>query len=354
MKATAPAWMNDTYLGAPLDRHFQPIPGGGTTLFPGAPIQRTTSSDFRHDRSVIDDSFSFDAHVSAWGSLIGVEAGAASTSNYRFASDRAYDVHSVSSVDVRAKMLPPPPGAVWYAERIYWGHAYEAVVYGDAHAFNASVAADFKVFHGKVTEFAESRSLQSLLTGKLGAGAKKPGEIFATTPEELRPFFDETKVADVPDPVFVEYRSIPGSALPPRTTVDFVHPYQVEVRFRTIRVAYQVNAFKAHWYAKAFCFVNGKEQHLQNPIVTNGQEVTDGTILTVGSVMQFAVSPGDAIECGLDGTFSGMSRSGVIAKGTMPRVPITAAGTFQGSFPGSSGETVYTVDYDIVVTPPAP
>lgn len=86
--------------------------------------------------------------------------------------------------------------------------------------------------------------------------------------------------------------------------------------------------------------------------VVSGEKVTDGVTLTSSWLAQLSVPPGGRVECGLDGSFSGMARSGVIAPGVMsPPIQITHPGQMTGSFQGSNAETGYTVDYVVTVQP---
>jgi hypothetical protein len=345
--APAPSWMRPEMLGTPLDAHFQTVQSGGTSIFPGAPITGWQADDFHHGKLEVDDSMSFDANLSAWTTLVGIKAGMGTANDYRFASYRAWDVHFISAVDDRYPHAAPPPGAVWYPARIYWGHSYEQVCFGDAHTFTSSVAAKFKVLDGDVDNFARSNDLQCQLSGR-GLTPTKPGAIFAGSDQDVRRYYtDSGPIA----PVFVEYRLIPGIAPPPAGMINWLAPYTVTVRFNAIRVGYQVNWFRASWNAQGFCLVNGQPVGPPTPAV-NGDKVTDGTQLSVNWVAPLSVAPGDKIACGLQGTFSGMARAGQIARGVMQDTVIRGPGSFSGAFDGSNADTRYTVQYTVSVSPP--
>jgi hypothetical protein len=341
--------MMPEYLGTPLDANFQPIPGGGTTVFPGAPILGMQSDDFRHERIEIDDSVSFNANVSVWAPVISLQAGVGRATDYRFAAYRAYDVHFVSLVDDRYPHSAPPPGAVWYPARIYWGHSYEQVCYGDSRTFNASVAASFKILEGDLGSFASSNHLQCKLLGR-GLTPSRPNAIYAGSPEQARRYYTDTGPVA---PVFVEYRLIPGVLPPAPSAVQWLAPYPVTVRFNAIHVAYQTNWLKARWIAQGFCLVNGQEAGVPSMAV-NGDEVTDDTQLTANWVARLMVAPGDRIACGLEGAFQGAWKSGQIARGMTPDIPITGPAALSGSFTGSNADTRYSVQYTVTVEPPAP
>jgi hypothetical protein len=346
--APAPSWLSVPYLGAPLDARFQPIQGGGTTVFPRAPVLSMPHRHFRHEKVTIEDSTSFAANISGWGAVIGAEAEMSSGIDQRFASYRAYDITSISALDDRYPASTPPPGAVWYPARIYWGHSYEVVVFGHKRSFTTKVAAQFRVLEASVETFANTNNLQVRMTGR-GLSPSQPGAIYAGTPEDVRSKYTD---AGPPAPIFVEYRLIPGAVAPSGAAVEWLVPRDVEIRFDTIDMQYQINWFAAHWYAEGFCVVNGGEKMIDAGPVTTGQLVNNGTRLTLGWIATLNAFPGDVVQCGLKGRYDGIARGGAIATSVMPPVTIADGGSWAGAFYGSSEDTKYTVNYQITVREP--
>lgn len=345
--APAPAWMFANYLGAPLDAHFQPIQGQGTTLFPDAPIVELKVDDFRHEKIEIRDMTSFDANISAWGPSIGLSAGVGTANDYRFAAYHAYDVHVVQVVDDRYPMAAPPPGAVWYAARLYWGHSYEELCFGDKNHFTTEVAAKIEFVSGGVSSIATSSGVKCKLAGR---GLKaKPGGIYAGSPAEVRASYIEDGTQS--SPVFVEYRMIPGVVPPPNAAIAWVAPFHVEVRYTEVDIGYQSNWWDVNYYATGSCTLNG-EPIMATPQVLNGGTGTTNTKITTAWIASMSATAGDKVSCGLHGHFIGTIRSGSMPDGAMsPPFEVAGPGVFPGEFHGSNSDTRYTVRYIVTVSP---
>jgi hypothetical protein len=338
--------MRPELLGTPLDAHFQTIPGGGGSIFPGAPITGWQFDDFHHGKVEIDDSTSFDASISAWAAVVGVQAGLGTSNDYRFASYRAWDVHFMSAVDDRYGHPSAPPGAVWYPARIYWGHAYEQVCFGASRSFTSSVAAKFKIFEGDVKSFAGANNLQCQLNGR-GLAPTQPGAIFSGSDQEVRHnYTDGGPVAAI----FVDYRLIPGVSPPAPGTIGWLTPLSVEVRFNAIHIDFQTNAWRVSYNAQGFCKLDGQDvPGTMQPAIT-GDEGTTGDSLSTAWAATLQASPGQRLSCGLMGSFRGTWKSGSLPTGTMqPDLAISGPGTFSGTFPGSNGDSRYTVSYTVTV-----
>jgi hypothetical protein len=340
--------MRPEMLGTPLDVHFQTIQSAGGSIFPNAPITGMQADDFKHEMVEVNDTTSFDANISAWGSAFGVQAGMGNTSDYRFASYRAYDVHFVSVVDDRFPHAMAPPGAYWYPARIYWGHSYEVVCSGNSHTFTTNVAAKFKILEGGINSLDGQSGINCKLTGR-GLQPKKSGAIFAGTDQQVRASYDE--IGAPPAPVFVEYRLIPGITPPAPGAIPWLTPYTVEVQYKSVFINYQTNMFRVHYGAQGFCKINGQQQAGTIAQAINGDEGTTGTQLSSNYSATFTAAPGDRISCGLQGSFSGMAKSGPIPTAGMPDFTLANPGTYTGSFPGTNADTQYTVNYTVIVRP---
>ena len=333
-------------LGTPLDAHFQTIQSGGTTIFPGAPITGLQADDFKHEKIEIHDTTTFDANVSAWGGAFGMRAGMGSSSESRFASYRAYDVHFVSVVDDRYPHSSPPPYAVWYPARIYWGHSYEVVCSGNAYTTSANLEAKIKIFSGNFSASDGQDGINCKLTGR-GLQPKKRGAIFAASDGEVRASYDDFGAP--PSPVFVEYRLIPGISPPPPGTINWLSQLSVEVRYDSIHIDSQSNLLSVAYHAQGFCKLDGQNVPGSLMPAVNGDSGKGGTNLSTSWAASFQASPGQKISCGLQGNFHGAWHSGSMPTASMADFAITAAGTFPGSFHGSNGDTQYTVNYTVSV-----
>jgi hypothetical protein len=364
--ASSPPWMVPAMLGTPLDSHFQPLQSAGSTLFPGAPVTTMRVDDFEHDYSRISDTSNLDANLSAWGGVLGIRGGMGTSSAYRFAVYRAYDVQSVTSVDDRYPHRQPPPGAVWYPVRIYWGHSYEVTCYGDARRFTTSLAAKLMLAKGGVSAMNGHDGVQCRLTGR-GLEPKKAGAIFAGSPQEVRAAYDDV---GPPSPIYVEYRAIPGATPPPPGQITWLSPYAVEVRFNSVHIDLQRNFFRVQYYATGSCTVDGQQQAPApagivapapapgqrmpappppaRPVLSGDRGKTGDTLTTTWTADLSAVR-GDRVACGLQGRFQGVAKSGPIPGASMPDTPITGPGTFSGAFHGANSDTRYTVNYTVTV-----
>lgn len=117
--ASAPRGIDESSLGAPVDSRFRPLQGEiGESLFPDAKVHRVKERYVAEDAILMRDTLSLDANLAAW-TLADASIGDAEQT--RFATYRAYEVVSVSTIDDRTEMDNVPPEAAFYISKIYWG-----------------------------------------------------------------------------------------------------------------------------------------------------------------------------------------------------------------------------------------
>jgi len=331
--AAAPIGMPEADLGVPRDAHFRAFQGlAGRSLFVGAAVARVPVNQFAYDSLVVDNDLTLEANLSAW-KMISASVGSGDES--RYAAYRAYRVAWISTLDDRTAIAAAPPGATYYAARIFFGHSFEAVVTGAARRFHAGVAADFASIGGSVKMFAKSRRLgyQVTGTGLAPVSTFSNDPIFARNVDDVAKSY--TTSGTPPTAIFVEYRTIPGVVPPAAARVKWLEPLQVTVRYRNLYVIKDGSAGTTMWSAQAFCDVDGEPADLVNPVVLDAVRVVNGKNHVLGWNGTFRAAPGSTVTCGLRGKFwdtwtamqsiaEGRSESFVVQPGTR-ELPISAS-----------------------------
>jgi hypothetical protein len=201
---TAPEGMTAADLGRPFDASFQPLAGSGP-LF--KPKPRESYPVFRHSVALVEDQVTLAATMRSWG--LTSDAGR----SRRFASYRAEQITDIQSVD---DMVPPqaaPSTAMYYLAKVYYGRSYEVRLSGDEGQFTSNLAGTFLSgkLDGGMKGFAEKNRLEFTAVGR-GLRPKSGAAIYAKDPSEIEANY--TVEGSTTVPVEVEYRLIPGHALP--------------------------------------------------------------------------------------------------------------------------------------------
>ena len=343
--ATAPKGINDDFLGAPVDVHFRPLQGEiGRTLFPAARIFRQQQSYVAHDVITVRDESSLDANMAAWSLF---DASLKVDSDARFGTYRAFQVVGTSVIDDTVDINDPPPEAAFYVSKVLWGYSYEAVFEGNRHDFSAGVGAHFVTVQGDIGTFAANHRLKLHFTG-VGLRPRSPQSLFAHGQQEIMAAYDTD---GPPSPIFVEYRPLPGRALPPNAAIPFETTLDVAVEFIDLRILEDGSAGTTPWSISARCAVRGtSEGPSLVELLPPNTRVDEGGIYTLNQTIDLVATQGDWVECTSDGTFSDTFTHGTVAPGRSP--PVLVTGPTIGPIPISivgSGETAYTVDARIEV-----
>lgn len=205
VRASADAALSEAQLGAPYDLRFLPVQGpDGATLFPQSrPPARVAVNRMEHQFDFVESEEGFAANASAWG-YGGFSADL--VSNNRFATYRAMQIDYVVQLDDTSPVRQPPPSAVYYPWRIYYGRMYEVLFQGDARAFHAGVKANLAVANVDASTFAADNRLSVKVWGR-GLEPRTNRAIFARTPNEIESQYKQTSN---PVPIYAEFRQIPG------------------------------------------------------------------------------------------------------------------------------------------------
>jgi len=223
----APEGMTAGDLGRVFDAAFQPLAGNGA-LFKPKPAEDYPV--FRHSVALVEDRITLAATARSWG--LNSDASRAR----RFASYRAEQVAEIHAVDDMTPPRPAPATAMYYLAKVYYGRSFEVRLSGDEKQFNAGLAGTFLSgkFEGDLKSFAGKNRLEFTAIGR-GLKPRSDAAIFAKQPSEIEANY--TVDGSVAVPVAVEYRLIPGRALP---TVDPI-PWRKPVRYRV-----ELSAIEAH------------------------------------------------------------------------------------------------------------
>jgi len=286
---------------------------------------------------------SLEANLSAWQT---VDASLRYSSDRRFATYRAFQVRSISSLDDRSDFDEAPEGAAFYISRIYWGYSYEAIFDGDRRRLNAAVGASLSIVSGQVSSFADGSRLRSTFSG-IGLRPKSGSALFARAEDEVMSAYDTD---GAPAPVFVDYRAIPGR--PPGSNVGIaLDPgYRVTIRFRSLYVVEDGTWFSTPWNLKARCFTAVDGPSAEAALVSTGR-VDARSTHTLDATLVVNAAVGETIECTTEGTFTDYLSSGPLASGRSNLIVMTEKG---GNFPlaiSASGKTAYQVNADVEVAP---
>jgi len=215
---TAPEGMTAADLGRVFDATFQPLAGSGA-LFKAKPAEEYPV--FRHSVTLVEDRITLAATVRSWG--LNSDAGR----NRRFASYRAEQLTDIHAVD---DMTPPrtaPATAMYYLAKVYYGRSFEVRLSGEEKQFHSGLAGTFLSgkLEGDLKTFAEKNRLEFTAVGR-GLKPKSGAALYAKQPSEIEANY--TVDGSITVPVAVEYRLIPGRALP---TVDPI-TWRKQTRYR--------------------------------------------------------------------------------------------------------------------------
>jgi hypothetical protein len=224
---TAPEGLTAADLGRVFDSAFQPM-AGSAALFKAKAAEEYPV--FRHSVSLVEDRITLAATVRSWG--LNSDAGR----SRRFASYRAEQLTDIHAVD---DMTPPraaPATAMYYLAKVYYGRSFEVRLSGEEKQFHSGLAGTFLSgkFEGDLKTFAEKNRLEFTAVGR-GLKPKSGAAIYAKQPSEIEANY--TVDGSITVPVAVEYRLIPGRALP---TVDPI-AWRKQARYRV-----ELSAVEAH------------------------------------------------------------------------------------------------------------
>jgi len=336
IKATAPTGTYSEQLGLPFDREFNQIPTG--TLFPDAPTpRRVPAAGFKHELVTVDTQQQLAANAKGWGV---VQASSKLARESRFASYRAYQLSQVEILDDSSTMRDPPPQAIYYAWKIYYGRSYEAVVSGNARSFTASVRATFLAFDGGISGFTKEHSL-SLQAAGIGLQPRSGEAIFAKTPRDIETLYQA--VGDVM-PVFIEYRKIPSRATPD-VVIKWVTPRSIDLSFGSLHVIKDGTAGTTPWQLQVSCKQNASDILKDEPVLDEVR-VSDGSDNSLTWSHLFEVVDGDRISCETSGTF----HDHITTPQGLPggRMGFTVGANFAraGTLEASSANAEYSISWD--------
>jgi hypothetical protein len=247
-------------------------------------------NEFRHERTVIDNSEELHANASAWGI---VSANGSLDYSQRYASFRAYHLSRVNEIDETAEMESVPYGAVYYLWRVYLGHAYEEVLSGDANRFTSGARAVFPLVSGEISGFARNQNLQSRFLGR-GMMPTNGRALFANSSSDIQSAY---AMAGPEVPIFVEYRQLPNT-IADRTVVQWLQPLHARVRYTRVQIDNDGSWGSTIWSIDAWCDVNGQRIPLQNSIVKREERVNGGESYPLTWEADLLVAQGDRFRCG--------------------------------------------------------
>jgi len=357
LRAAAPLGINDAHLGQPSDAHFEPIAGEqGKSLFPEGKVRTTALNSMDHKFEAIETTRGFDANVNVSYAGFGVGASGGSATTKRYATYSASQVADVHEIDEATTFRAAPPGATWYLARIFYGHQYAVVFSGEQTKMNAGVKASFLgIVGGGVRKFGADNGIEFNAIGR-GMTPTAGEAIFAKTPEEIQKAY----VSDGPSvPIFVEYRSIPRTCVPPDQQIKWLAPRRVRVTFDSIDV---YSDGGDSWTMEAKCTINDKEVVLEKPQIWDKQKLADdcksGTPGPAGNTtycpynLYFATGlsamDGDIINCGIQGR-RGNGKAIPYSQFTY-RLNDTSPATFKGEFAEAKDGIEYRVHYGLEIS----
>jgi hypothetical protein len=224
---TAPDGITAADLGRVFDGAFQPLAGSGPLFKSKAP---EGYPEFRHSVALVQDRVTLAATVRSWG----LTSDAARTR--RFASYRAEQVTEIRAVDDMAAPRSAPPNATYYLAKVFYGRSFEVRLSGDEKHFNADLAGTFLSgkLEGGLKSFAEKNRLEFTAVGR-GLRPKSGSAIYAKQPSDIEENYTAHGTTIVP--IAVEYRLIPGRALPAADAI---------VWHKLARYRLELSALEAH------------------------------------------------------------------------------------------------------------
>jgi hypothetical protein len=298
VNATATPGIGDQQLGTPYDARFLPLQGEQAgSLFPDSgPPRRRPLNQMQHEYVLVENEESLAANFSGWGFL---NADASARSEWRHASYRAMQISDVVEVNDATEMRDLPPGSVYYLSRIYLGHGYEMVLSGKARDFHAGVRAKLLSFGGGIEGFAKEHHLTTKAVGR-GLQPRSGEAIFAKTPDEI----EKAYIANGPPvPIVMEFRQIPN-ARGLAGVIPWPEPIHVEVRLGDLIVDDDGTWGATPWTLNIGCEADGNPLPIANPLVWNG-DTNKGGRYPVNRTWPLDLLPGDRLDCGVGGGYSG-------------------------------------------------
>lgn len=309
IRAVAPIGISRDHLGRPVDESFELLEGAdGASLFPRAEIARNAVDSVEHRTHFVENSRSLSASASYFGIGGSVEV----QRSRRYAVYSALEIEDVSEIDDTGEMAPAPDAAKFYLWRIHYGHSFEAMVSGETNSFHTGVRARFGVASGEIATFAETESLEAIISGR-GLEPVDGGALFARTEDEIERSYRTSGEAV---PISVEYRSIPTACLGEPEEYAWIDPVIVDVRYERLNVYEDGSLGRDTWSLEASCRVGGHDVFLENPFVWDmHQDVCDSDHegiagpdgdddyceYVLGWTARLEVAPGDSITCGVQG-----------------------------------------------------
>ncbi|MBK7583799.1 MAG: hypothetical protein IPI67_26845 [Myxococcales bacterium] len=317
------------------------------SLFPKAgPPRFTPLNEMRHEALAVETEEQLAANASAWG-IVSVGGGVGLATQY--ASYRAYQLSYVVELDDSGPMLEPPPGAVYYPWRIYFGHSYEEVISGDARTFNADARASFLNWGGAISAFTQRSKLSSKMAGR-GLVPVSGQAIFAKSPSEV---YGNYRAEGPAVPIFTEFRQIPyRSELPGK--MAWIYPIEVEIRFTRVQISEDGTWGSTPWNLRADCLLNATVVPVSDPTVLEAQRVDSPESVNLSWVTRISAFDGDRVECATSGSFSDhVTSSTQIARGAMQPVTVSSSLSASGEFRASNAKSSYAVSWTAQAIPKA-
>jgi len=224
---TAPDGISADDLGRTFDSSFQPLAGSGA-LFKRKDPEKYP--EFRHSVSLVQDRITLDATVRTWGLTSDARR------NRRLASYRAEQITEIYAVDDMVAPQKAPVSATYYLAKVFYGRSFEVRLSGDEKQFHSGLAGTFLAgkLDGGLKTFAEKNRLEFTAVGR-GLRPKTGTALYAKQPSEIEENYTVEGIAPVP--VEVEYRLIPGRALPALDPIV----WRKQLRYRV-----ELSAVEAH------------------------------------------------------------------------------------------------------------
>ncbi len=356
MLASAPLGISEAHLGRPVDASFESFAGeAGATLFPKGTVRKQGLHRMEHGVVAMESKRTTDANIGisakSWG--LGADTGKGSAS--RFASYRASQLVEAREIDDTTEVRTPPPGAVWYIARIYYGRSYELVFHGTHSTFHAGVKARLFFAKGGVKTFAEQNGLSIFAQGR-GLEPVNGQAIFAQGEEEISKAYQQS---GDPVPIMVEYRSIPRTCVPDDEAVEWVEPYRARVTFDAIDV---YRHCMDTWSLEAKCSVNDRPVVLEQPTIwkdrtgvssqcMRGEPGPQGNPDYCPYQLYFGANielvEGDRVRCGVTGTIGTGAGAKAIVPSEFSEI-VTKSGTqAKTTFGDGDANVEYRVHYKV-------
>ncbi len=210
----APKAYGDNNLGRPVDKNFTVMAEQGS-LFPDAKIRKHKESDVAAKTVVFRREESLKANISVWRIF---SAGIETSASSRYGVYRVSYITQAAELDDSAEMDDPPKGAKYYVSKIYYGHLYEAVVFGSESDFHGGVEAKLGKYNGNLGDFKKEHNLKVEVLAR-GVEHKSEDALYISNQEDFQRYYKPDY--DNPVPIFIEYKSLPDRKAPDSKTIKF-------------------------------------------------------------------------------------------------------------------------------------